>query len=140
MKRSIYFLLLLLLPGFFLCCKKQTFITDKDAALTITADTLRFDTVFTSVGSVTQYFTLVNSNTQKLRISSIKLMGGSSSAYKINVDGMASPEVSNVELLILPRPGCLLSWKTASGSTIMAMKNRYGCRRSGKTLISFAII
>lgn len=98
MKRLIYFLLLLFLPGLFLCCKKQTFITDKDAALTITADTLRFDTVFTSVGSVTQYFTLVNSNTQKLQISSIKLMGGSSSAYKINVDGMASPEVSNVEL------------------------------------------
>ena len=91
-------MLLLLLPGFFLCCKKQTFITDKDAELTITADTLRFDTVFTSVGSVTQYFTLVNSNTQKLRISSIKLMGGSSSAYKINVDGRASPEVSDVEL------------------------------------------
>lgn len=91
-------MLLLFLPVLFLSCKKQTFITDKDAALTITADTLRFDTVFTSVGSVTQYFTLVNSNSQKLQISSIKLMGGSSSAYKINVDGIASPEVSNVEI------------------------------------------
>lgn len=98
MKRLIYFLLLLFLPGLFLCCKKQTFITDKNAALTITADTLRFDTVFASVGSVTQSFTLINSNTQKLHINSIKLVGGSSSAYKMNVDGMASPEVNNVEI------------------------------------------
>ena len=98
MKRLIYFLLLLFLLKGVISCKKQTFITDKNAALTITADTLRFDTVFTSVGSVTQYFTIINSNSQKLQLSSIKLMGGNSSAYKINVDGNAVAEISNVEM------------------------------------------
>mgnify|MGYP003492932787 FL=1 len=98
MKRLIYFLLLLFLLKGVISCKKQTFITDKNTALTITADTLRFDTVFTSVGSVTQYFTIINSNSQKLQLSSIKLMGGNSSAYKINVDGNAVAEISNVEM------------------------------------------
>ncbi|HTN08516.1 hypothetical protein [Agriterribacter sp.] len=98
MKRLIYFLLFLFLLEGAMSCKKQTFITAENAALTITADTLRFDTLFTSVGSVTQYFTIINSNTQKLKLSSIKLMGGTSSAYKINVDGNAATELSNVEM------------------------------------------
>ena len=37
-------------------CKKDTFITGKDALVFLSADTIRFDTVFTSVGSVTQLF------------------------------------------------------------------------------------
>ena len=98
MKRLIYFLLLLFLLKGTASCKKQTFITDKNAALSFTTDTLRFDTVFTSTGSVTQYFTIINSNTQKLRLSSIKLMGGNGSGYKINVDGNASPEINNIEI------------------------------------------
>ena len=91
-------MLLLFLLKIVVCCNKQTFITDPDAALTITADTLRFDTVFTSVGSVTRYFTIINSNSRKLQLSSIRLMGGSSSAYKINVDGTAAAEVNHVEI------------------------------------------
>ncbi|HRO46882.1 hypothetical protein [Agriterribacter sp.] len=98
MKRLLYFVLLLFLLKCAVSCKKQTFITDQNAALTITADTLRFDTVFTSIGSVTQYFTIINSNSQKLQLSSIKLMGGNSSVYKINVDGNAAAEISNVEM------------------------------------------
>lgn len=98
MKKTIHFLVLLLLLKGAVSCKKETFITDKSAALTITADTLRFDTVFTSIGSVTQYFKIINSNSQKLQLSSIKLMGGNSSAYKINVDGNAAAEISNVEM------------------------------------------
>src|SRR5690606_39413433 len=80
MKSLIYFLLLLVFLKGISSCKKQTFVADKNAAIFFTADTLRFDTVFTSIGSVTQYFTIVNPNTQKLKLSSIKLMGGNGSA------------------------------------------------------------
>ncbi len=75
-------------------CRKDSFITSPDASVTITADTLHYDTVFTSVGSVTQTFRIVNENNQKLRLSSVKLFGGSSSNYKINVDGLATSELS----------------------------------------------
>ena len=79
-------------------CKKESFITSPDAAVNITADTLHYDTVFTSAGSITQAFKIINENNQKLKISSVKLMGSSASAFKINVDGYASPEVNNLEL------------------------------------------
>ena len=69
---------------FLFACKKESFITSPDARVTITADSLKYDTVFTTTGSVTQSFKIINENDQKLRISSLKLMGGNSSAYKIN--------------------------------------------------------
>lgn len=79
-------------------CRKNSFITSADARVRITADTLHYDTVFTTVGSITQSFKVVNENDQKLRISSIKLAGGLASAFKINVDGVAGPEADNLEL------------------------------------------
>jgi hypothetical protein len=79
-------------------CRKDTFITTADARISITADTLKYDTVFTSTGSVIQSFKVINENDQKLKLSSIKLMGGPASAFKINVDGISSIEVNNIEL------------------------------------------
>ena len=79
-------------------CKKESFITSPDARVTITADSLKYDTVFTTAGSVTQSFKIVNENDQKINISSVKLMGGNSSAYKINADGFTGPEINNLEI------------------------------------------
>jgi hypothetical protein len=79
-------------------CKKDSFITSPDARITITADTLKYDTVFTTAGSVYQTFRIINENNQKLRLSSVKLMGGSSSAYKINVDGIPGTQFNNIEI------------------------------------------
>lgn len=89
---TISFLLL------FFSCKKDSFITSPDAVVTITVDTLKYDTVFVSSGSITQSFKIINENNQKLRLSSVKLMGGNSSAFKINVDGTPGPEADNLEI------------------------------------------
>jgi len=89
---SISFLLVLF------SCRKESFINSPDARLTITADTLKYDTVFVTSGSFYQYFRIINENNQKLRITSVKLMGGAGSAYKINVDGTPGPELTNLEL------------------------------------------
>jgi len=79
-------------------CKKDSFITSPDANISISADTLHYDTVFTAVGSVTQSFKIINDNNQKLRLSSVKLMGGPSSFFKMNVDGIATTESTGIEL------------------------------------------
>jgi hypothetical protein len=79
-------------------CRKESFITSPDARVTITADTLKYDTVFVTSGSVSQVFKIINENNQKLRISSVKLMGGNNSAYKINADGVIGPEINNLEI------------------------------------------
>ncbi|MCZ2458596.1 MAG: hypothetical protein LC128_03125 [Chitinophagales bacterium] len=82
----------------FFSCKKGSFITSPDAAVLISADTLKYDTVFVTSGSITQSFKIVNQNNQKLRLTSVKLMGGSGSAFKINVDGTMGPEAGNIEI------------------------------------------
>ncbi len=82
----------------FFSCRKESFITSSDARISVTVDTLKYDTVFTATGSVTQSFRIINDNNRKLRISSVKLAGGNSSAYKINVDGVMGPEVTNLEI------------------------------------------
>jgi hypothetical protein len=89
---------IVLLTLLFSSCKKETFITSKDALLSISTDTLHFDTVFTSVGSITQSFKIKNDNNQKLRLSGVKLMGGATSVYKINVNGSIGPDVEDIEV------------------------------------------
>jgi hypothetical protein len=94
------FLLSTILCCFLFACKKESFITSPNASIVVAGglDTLRFDTVFTSVGSITQAFTIVNDNNQKLRLSQVKLMGGSNSPFKINVNGSAGETFNDIEI------------------------------------------
>ena len=82
----------------FYSCKKDSFITSPDALVRISAEELKFDTVFTTTGSITQLFKIINENDQKLRLSSIRLMGGNASYFKINADGFIGPQVSDIEI------------------------------------------
>lgn len=85
----------------FLCavsCRKTSFIESADALLNTSADTLHFDTVFTTTGSITKSFKIFNLNDQKLRLSNVQLMGGAASAFKINVDGTAGVQFNNIEI------------------------------------------
>lgn len=79
-------------------CSKNNFITSPDASLNISADTLKFDTVFTTVGSVTQRFKIRNDNDQKLNLTGIALAGGATSAYQLNINGVATNSATNVSL------------------------------------------
>ena len=100
MKRTHVFFCLLPVACclFFYSCKKDSFITSEFARLNITADTLKYDTVFTTTGSITKSFKIINENNQKLRLSKVKLMGGATSAYKMNVDGNATSEINNLDI------------------------------------------
>jgi len=94
----LYSPLMIALCLFFSSCKKDSFITSAYARLTITSDTIKYDTVFTTAGSVTKSFKIINDNNQKLRLSKVKLMGGTGSAYKMNVDGIAASEVNDLDI------------------------------------------
>ncbi|MEO8568206.1 MAG: hypothetical protein ABI419_03700 [Ginsengibacter sp.] len=82
----------------FFSCKKESFITSPQARLYTSADTLLYDTVFTSVGSITKSFKIFNNNNQKLLLSRIKLSGGASSFFKMNVDGTSANEIDDIEI------------------------------------------
>jgi hypothetical protein len=79
-------------------CTKNNFITSADALLRANIDTLSFDTVFTSTGSVTKSFKIFNLNDQKLRLSSVTLGGGTNSFFKINVDGSPGVRFNDIEI------------------------------------------
>ena len=80
---------------FFSNCKK-------DAAgvgnMSFSTDTLTFDTVFTTLGSTTQYFKVFNHGKQPLTINSIKLQQLQGSQYRINVDGIPGISFTNVQI------------------------------------------
>lgn len=99
MKFCWHFLVILLVAaGIIVSCKKESFINSPDARVDISRDTIKFDTVFTAAGSVTQSFKILNNNNQKLLLDKIKLAGGANTPFKININGNASAEENNVEV------------------------------------------
>jgi len=82
----------------FSSCQKDSFIASENAKLSTSVDSIKYDTVFTSTGSITQSFKINNLNNQKLLLSTVKLMNGSASPFKININGIAASEVSNIEV------------------------------------------
>lgn len=76
-------------------CKKDKFSTD---IISFSTDTLKFDTIFTTLGSTTKFFTIRNTDKNPVIIDEIKLAGGTNSSYRINVDGDAGTSFSNIEI------------------------------------------
>ncbi len=72
---------------------------DSNARLRFSADMVVFDTIFTSVGSVTKRFRVYNDARNAVKISDISLYGGSSSSYQVAVNGEVGDRFSDVTLL-----------------------------------------
>ena len=68
-----------------------------EAKLEFSADTVLFDTVFTTVTSSTRTFAVRNTTGSPVEVD-IVLAGGKQSYYSINVDGVAGTEFRNVEI------------------------------------------
>ncbi len=96
------FLLVALIPGalFFACHPERHYIEDADARLAFTLDTVYFDTVFTTIGTITESFRVKNPHNQFVMIDEITLAGGSSSVFRINVDG--EPGIHFTDVVIAP--------------------------------------
>ena len=88
MKKTHIILIFILLAFAFSACKKEHQISDDpNLKLSFSADTVMFDTVFTSLGSATHQLRIFNKSDKDLNISSIRLSGGESSPYRFNLDG-----------------------------------------------------
>jgi hypothetical protein len=66
--------------------------------ISLSTDTIAFDTVFTAIGSSTRILMIYNNNSDNLKINSIRLEGGSNSPYSINVDGLSGTTFSDKEI------------------------------------------
>ncbi len=69
------------------CRKEKQINPDSNLKLSFSSDTILFDTVFTSLGSATHHLMIYNPHGDDLKISSIRLVGGEASPYRINLDG-----------------------------------------------------
>ncbi|MCK9168092.1 MAG: hypothetical protein M0O94_05980 [Bacteroidales bacterium] len=95
---SLFFLLAILLTAGLSCTKTNLLDTDPEHALSFSADTLLFDTVFTTIGSTTRKLMIYNPHTNALKINHILLAGGTHSPYRINVDGDPATEINDITL------------------------------------------
>lgn len=80
-------------------CRKERFNDDPNFQLEFSQDTILFDTVFSTVGSTTQYLRVRNNSNESIRISKISIQGPFANQYRINVDGLTGPEVYDMEIL-----------------------------------------
>ncbi|MDA0912580.1 MAG: hypothetical protein O2818_03670 [Bacteroidetes bacterium] len=80
-------------------CNRVNFSDDPTLELTFSADTVLFDTVFTTIGSVTLPLKVYNPHANAILIDEIALEGGVDSPFRVNVDGAVGPTVEDWPLL-----------------------------------------
>lgn len=96
-----YFLPLILFAVFlttYACRQEREFYGESDAMLQFSLDTLRFDTVFTEIGSATRILKVYNTYDRAIRISRISVESGTDTRFRFNVDGFASNEIEDIEI------------------------------------------
>jgi hypothetical protein len=93
------FCLVLLGTFLFSSCFNEKFVTDGNASLTFSTDTLSFDTVLTEISTVTRYFKVYNHHDLSIRIDQIRLSGKDAGFFRLNADGYTGDTLSNIEIL-----------------------------------------
>lgn len=91
---SLLFLNILYLSS---CLEDDVFDAPSEE-LIFSVDTLRFDTVFTSVGSVTRSVRVINPSDQNISLGSITFENNNMSKFRMNVDGLSGDTFEDVEI------------------------------------------
>ena len=78
-------------------CKQDFFPNDGPGELRFSNDTILFDTIFTTIGSITKTLKVYNDNNNSINISSI-FLAENLGTYKINIDGIASNNTENITI------------------------------------------
>ena len=89
----------LLLAASLVQCRKERFNDDSSARLEFSSDTIFFDTVFSTIGSATQYLRVINPYNESIRIDEIALIETSAPQFRINVDGLDGRVQRDIEIL-----------------------------------------
>lgn len=79
-------------------CKDDKLISEETAYLQFSTDTVYFDTILTTLGSVTQRFKIYNVHDQPLEITNLSLANGPSSYFRLNVDGIKGDNHNNIHI------------------------------------------
>lgn len=80
------------------CSPIENMVWEGEVTLEFSVDTLRFDTVFTELGSATRILKVYNRYDERIRISKISLVDNAGGKFRMNVDGFSSNEVIDIEI------------------------------------------
>jgi len=81
----------------FSCKKDNLGNMNATATLSFSSDTISFDTIFSSIGSITKTLTVYNYNNFDIR-TNINLSGISSAHFRINIDGKPGNNQNNIDI------------------------------------------
>ncbi len=100
MKTKHIYIILIIISSIYSvgCRKKNNLLTENNIQLKFSVDTLLFDTIFPTISSVTKRFTVHNTYKNPIKISNTFLAGGNQSPFKINVDGQAGDEITDITI------------------------------------------
>ncbi len=80
------------------CTLEEEFKSGPGLELNFSQDTVRFDTVFTEVGSATRSFKIFNPYSDPVSINSVRVSNDAGGKFRINVDGLAGDDIRDIFL------------------------------------------
>ena len=80
-------------------CRKDFSTIPSFGSLEFSRDTVFLDTVFTNIGSATYNLKVYNRGNESITIPRITLENGTSSSYRLNVDGIAGKDFNDIDIL-----------------------------------------
>ena len=86
MVRRIFFFMILV-AAFAACSDNDSFTTSQSARLTFSTDSVKMDTIFSTVPSRTYDMWVYNRGNDGLRLQNVRLRHGNQTGFRVNVDG-----------------------------------------------------
>ncbi len=99
MRSYLYLVPALLLLILWSSCRKDLEYSPSSGNLEFSKDTVFLDTIFSNIGSSTYTLKVYNRTRDDVEIPSIRLGQGQNSHYRLNVDGVAGKEFTNIPIL-----------------------------------------
>ena len=87
MMKRIFLYLIIYIGVLAACSDDDTFTTSRSSLLTFSTDTVKMDTVFSTVGSSTYTFWVYNESAGGIRLNTVRLQNGNQTGFRVNVDG-----------------------------------------------------
>lgn len=79
-------------------CEEEPLLEAQQFDLSLSLDTLRFDTVLTEIGTITRFVKIFNHESQPVIINEISLPSPDETFFRINVDGFLGPMVEDIRI------------------------------------------
>ena len=98
--RLLYIVLFTLSVLLYACSDYDSFSNDSSFRLEFSDDTVRFDTLVSTISSPTKTLYVFNKNSNGIRITNVRLLKGSESLFRVNVDGEYLVQGSGNDYLI----------------------------------------